>query len=100
MSAAVASSRTSCRESEQPDELRDTAPYPPIWYRAEPASAAERPEALLTVPEACAALRISKWTLYKLIQRRQMVTIKIGASRYIPVRSIQDLIDRLRAEAD
>jgi hypothetical protein len=27
-----------------------------------------------------------------------LVTIKIGASRYIPVRSIQDLIDRLRTE--
>ncbi len=69
-----------------------------VWFRSETSHPPERPEALLTVPEACAALRVSRWTLYQLIRQRRLRTIKIGSRRCIPVASIQALIDRLQAE--
>lgn len=48
--------------------------------------------ALLTVDEACSQLRISRWTLYRLIHRRAIRTIKIGNRRLVPPTAIQDLI--------
>jgi excisionase family DNA binding protein len=50
---------------------------------------------LLTVLEACAELRISRWSLYELIHRRQLKTIKIGARRLVPAMAIQELVQRL-----
>jgi excisionase family DNA binding protein len=51
---------------------------------------------VLTVPEACAMLRISRWTLYELIRSRQLETVKIGSRRVIPVAAIRAFIDRVR----
>ncbi|MBX7268828.1 helix-turn-helix domain-containing protein [Micromonospora sp. Llam7] len=51
--------------------------------------------AVLTIHEACAMLKISKWTLYRLIHARQLKTIKIGSRRVVPVESVRLLIDRL-----
>ena len=53
---------------------------------------------VLTVSEACVALRISKWTIYQLIRSRQLATIKIGKRRVIPATAIRALIERLQAE--
>jgi excisionase family DNA binding protein len=53
---------------------------------------------VLTVPEACAVLKISRWTLYQLIRTRQLETIKMGSRRCVPVSAIQALVERLRAE--
>jgi excisionase family DNA binding protein len=39
---------------------------------------------LLTVPEACAQLRISRWSLYRLMQQRRLNTVTIGRRRLIP----------------
>lgn len=58
----------------------------------------EATPAVLTVPEACAALQISRWTLYKLIRERKLATITIGRRRLIPVGEIPALIERLRGE--
>ncbi len=38
---------------------------------------------LLTVPEACAYLRVSRWMFYRLIQSRELVTITIGNRRLV-----------------
>ncbi|TWP46015.1 helix-turn-helix domain-containing protein [Lentzea tibetensis] len=54
--------------------------------------------ALLTVREACEALRISRWTLYDLIRSRAIETIKIGRSRRIPQASIDAYVRRRLAE--
>jgi excisionase family DNA binding protein len=54
---------------------------------------------LLTLKEASAALRVSSWTLFNLINRRQLDTIKIGRRRLVPADSITKLIDELREEA-
>jgi excisionase family DNA binding protein len=59
----------------------------------------EAPHLLLTVPEACALLRISRWGLYRLIHARQLQTIQIGSRRLIPRAAVLDLIDKLGQEA-
>ncbi len=69
------------------------------YSRAEPTTG--QPAAahdLLTVVEASAQLRVSRWTLYQLIHSRQLETIKIGRRRLIPRSAVQALIERLRAE--
>jgi excisionase family DNA binding protein len=53
------------------------------------------PGALLTVDEACETLRISRWSLYSLIRRRQLRSVKIGSRRLIPAAAVQDLVDQL-----
>jgi len=55
---------------------------------------------LLTVKEASAALRISSWKVYDLINRRRIDTIKIGRRRLIPADELTKLIDELREEMD
>lgn len=55
--------------------------------------------ALLTVAEACASLRVSKWTLYQLIRSRQLETVRIRRRRLIPLAAIHDLVSRLSDEA-
>ena len=50
---------------------------------------------LLTVPEACAVLRISRWMLYRLIQTRQLNTVKLGRRRLVPAAEVRALLDRL-----
>jgi excisionase family DNA binding protein len=53
-------------------------------------------QALLTVAEACASLRISRWTFYRLIQSGQLRTVKIGSARRIPVAALTEFVDTLR----
>jgi len=53
---------------------------------------------LLTVPEACAQLHISRWMLYRLIHTRQLTTIKLGRRRLIPQTAVASLIERLARE--
>jgi excisionase family DNA binding protein len=54
---------------------------------------------LLTVAEACAELRISKWTLYQYIHSRQLATVKLRSRRLIPRSAIRELVDNLTIEA-
>jgi excisionase family DNA binding protein len=54
---------------------------------------------LLTVAEACAELRISKWTLYQFIRTRQLASIKLGRRRVIPRTAITTLLEKLTIEA-
>lgn len=49
---------------------------------------------LLTVEEARKKLRISVWAFYRLVQQRQIVTIKIGRRRLVPVSAIQKFIQQ------
>ena len=51
---------------------------------------------LLTVSEACASLRISRWTFYRLVQSGQLETVKIGSSRRVPPAALVALVQRLR----
>lgn len=84
-------------------------PIPPLaWATAfhgytrtkpnEPNSDSTAVPTMLTIQEACTALRVSKWTIYQLIRSRQLATIKIGSRRVVPLAAIQALIERLQAE--
>lgn len=53
---------------------------------------------LLTMQEASDALRISRWQLYQLINRRRLKTIRISRRRFIVPADLNALIDELRAE--
>ncbi|MCP3797957.1 helix-turn-helix domain-containing protein [Allokutzneria sp. A3M-2-11 16] len=48
--------------------------------------------------EACLVLRISKASLYQLINSRQLETIRIGRRRLIPVAAIKHLLGQLARE--
>lgn len=49
---------------------------------------------VLTVQEACKALRVSRWSLYQLVRANEIGTIKIGARRVVPLISIHSFISR------
>ncbi len=68
----------------------------PIYLRASEPSSAEE---LLTVAEACAELRVSKWTLYQFIHSRQLASVKLRSRRLIPRCAIRELIEKLKIEA-
>jgi excisionase family DNA binding protein len=50
---------------------------------------------LLTVPEACAALRISRWSFYQLVRRGQLRTVRIGNRRLMPASALREFIAAL-----
>jgi excisionase family DNA binding protein len=58
--------------------------------------AAAPSQELLTVAEACASLRISRWTFYRLIQTGQLKTVKIGSARRVPVAALGEFVENLR----
>lgn len=54
---------------------------------------------VLTVDEAAARLRVSRWTLYNLIRSRQLRTVKIGRRRLVPVSALTECLDALEDAA-
>lgn len=60
--------------------------------QSRPARASE----LLTIPETCARLRISRWSLYRLIQRHDVETVTIGRRRLVPHAEVERFIAGLR----
>lgn len=53
---------------------------------------------LLDVPQACAALHVSRAQLFRLLAAGALIGIKIGRRRLLPVTSIESYISRLIAE--
>ncbi|MCA1705493.1 MAG: helix-turn-helix domain-containing protein [Actinobacteria bacterium] len=62
------------------------------------ATATEGAPLLVTIPEACAALRISRWSLYQLINKRRLKTVRIDRRRLIATIDLAALVEELRAE--
>lgn len=50
---------------------------------------------LLTPAEAADVLSISRTTVYELLNRGVLRSIKLGACRRIPIEALRELIDRL-----
>lgn len=50
-----------------------------------------------TIDEAAARLRVSRATLYKMIKRGELRTLRIGGRQKISEREIERLIDRKEA---
>ncbi|WP_280189521.1 MULTISPECIES: helix-turn-helix domain-containing protein [Nocardia] len=55
----------------------------------------DRKGPLLTVPEAANILRISKWGIYDLIHKRQLLSVKIGSRRFIPSSELNRYVNSL-----
>jgi excisionase family DNA binding protein len=55
-------------------------------------------QAVLTAREACDYLRISKWTLYRLIGAGQIKTMKISNRRLIRRQSLEAYMEEKEAE--
>ncbi|GAA3181812.1 MULTISPECIES: helix-turn-helix domain-containing protein [Nonomuraea] len=54
---------------------------------------------LLTVPEAMAILKVSRWTLYNLIRSEEITSIIVGERcRRIPVSALDTYVARLCEE--
>jgi excisionase family DNA binding protein len=53
---------------------------------------------LLTIPEASDALRISRWSLYQLINKRRLKAVRIDRRRLIAAVDLAALVEELRAE--
>ncbi|MEU8150269.1 helix-turn-helix domain-containing protein [Nonomuraea sp. NPDC050022] len=55
---------------------------------------------LLTVPEAMALLKVSRWTLYNLIRSGELISILVGERcRRIPTSALDTYVTRLCEEA-
>lgn len=52
-------------------------------------------ESLLRVDDVAALLKVSRWTVYRLIKERQLVSVKVGASRRVPVESVRAYVAAL-----
>jgi excisionase family DNA binding protein len=49
---------------------------------------------LLSVSEAATALSLSRSVLYELLMRGEVLSIKIGRSRRVPVKALHDFVAR------
>ena len=54
------------------------------------------PARLLTIPEAAAALRISRSSVYQLIRDKHLEIIKIGRSTRVPAFAIDGVVELFR----
>ena len=55
------------------------------------------PAKLLDINEACEALRISRWSMYQLINQRSIKTVRVRGRHLIAPQDLDDFVDRLRA---
>jgi len=53
---------------------------------------------LLTPADAAVALSVSRTTVYELMNRGQLRSIKLGTCRRIPVEAVRELVERLSEE--
>jgi excisionase family DNA binding protein len=56
-------------------------------------------KALLSIPEAGEALHLGETKVKELVARGELLSVKIGKSRRIPVSAIQAYIERLVSES-
>jgi len=52
-------------------------------------------EGLLRVDDVASILKVSRWTVYRLIKERQLVSVKVGSSRRVPAESVREYIAAL-----
>ncbi|WP_112236826.1 helix-turn-helix domain-containing protein [Kribbella monticola] len=51
----------------------------------------------MSIDESCAYLRISRWSFYRLIHTKQLMTVKIGRRRFATIDDLDALIARMRS---
>lgn len=50
---------------------------------------------LLTIPEACAAIRIGRTKFYQLLNSGEIKAVKIGKKTLIPIKELENFINKL-----
>lgn len=55
---------------------------------------------LLSPEEAAEVLGVARSTIYDLIRMRTLASLKIGRRRLVPAAACQELVDRMRVEAE
>lgn len=55
---------------------------------------------LMSINEACQALRISRWSMYQLINQRRIKTVRVLSRHLIAPQDLDDFVDHLRDEED
>jgi excisionase family DNA binding protein len=63
-------------------------------------TSADRPPVLLTIDEARGVLRISRWSIYQLINRGRLKTVRLGRRRLVAADDLRGLLDELRQTGD
>ena len=64
--------------------------------KEDPSATPGAPARLLNINEACEALRISRWSLYQLINQRSIKTVRVRGRHLIAPQDLDDFVDRLR----
>ena len=52
-----------------------------------------------TIPEACEMLSLSRAAIYRLIDRREIATVKVGRSRRVTLRQLDEFVRRMEGQA-
>jgi excisionase family DNA binding protein len=73
-------------------------PYVNVKSKFEEEAVLAGPIHMLTIPEACKSLHVSKHLVYKLINEGRLKSVRIGRRRLISSASIARLIAQLEAE--
>ncbi|AKU19262.1 hypothetical protein VV02_23930 [Luteipulveratus mongoliensis] len=55
---------------------------------------------LLTVAEVCSLLSVSRWQVYRLINGRELGSVKIGRRRLVPRVDLDAFVDALRRRSE
>jgi len=50
---------------------------------------------LLTIEDAAEALSVSRATLYRLMTRRDLFSVKVGGARRIPMKALHEYVESL-----
>ena len=66
----------------------------------ETSESAGLPVALLTLNEAAQVLRISRWTMYQLINKNRLKTVRINERRLVTTQDLRQFIEDLRDEEE
>ncbi|GAA0264777.1 helix-turn-helix domain-containing protein [Cryptosporangium japonicum] len=81
-------------------------PWTSTWtntHRHQPEGGTTTPETreqlLYTIPEAAAALRVSRTTIYELLDARTLESVHIGRARRIPAEALRAYVESLRTNA-
>jgi excisionase family DNA binding protein len=53
---------------------------------------------MMTVLEVGTSLRISRWSVYKLLRRGLLASVKIGDRRLVPRHSLEEFVRRIEEE--
>lgn len=57
------------------------------------------PRLVLSVPEAAETLGVSRWTVYRLIEKGQIPSVRLGRRVGVPVAGLQHWLDQGAADS-